>query len=126
MHFYIPGAIAGVIILQVSIIAPTMFKKLKIEDFGVAIRAIWPKFFVMLAILAALSMSLMFFSKDGNNYHFGLSGFTLVAALVCYFIIPATNRATDEGNKKKFDLLHKLSVWLTVAILLANIVFLFV
>jgi len=44
MHFYIPGAIAGIIVFQVSIIAPTMFKKLKIEDFGTAIRSIWPKF----------------------------------------------------------------------------------
>ena len=108
MHFYIPGAIAGVIILQVSIIAPTMFKKLKIEDFGVAIRAIWPKFFVMLAILAALSMSLMFFSKDGNNYHFGLSGFTLVAALVLILgrllISLATGAAADVSSRASKEL----------------------
>ncbi len=126
MHFYIPGAIAGIIILQVSIIAPTMFKKLKIEDFGAAIRAIWPKFFVLLAVLAASSLAIMIVTGDGNNYHMGLSGFTFAAALICYLIIPATNRATDEGNEKRFDILHKLSVWLTVAILLANIVFLFV
>jgi hypothetical protein len=63
---------------------------------------------------------------DGNNIHLGISGFTALSAGFCYAIIPATNRATDEGNKKKFDILHKLSVWLTVAMLIANIAFLFV
>ena len=126
MHFYIPGAIAGIIVFQVSIIAPTMFKKLKIEDFGTAIRSIWPKFFALICFLALASIGVMLISTDGNNIHLGISGFTLLASGICYGIIPATNRATDAGNSKKFDLLHKLSVWLTVAILLANIAFLLV
>ena len=36
------------------------------------------------------------------------------------------NQAKDDGNTKRFNILHKLSVWLTVAILLANIAFLFI
>jgi hypothetical protein len=44
---------------------------------------------------------------------------------VCYVIIPATNRATDEDNKKLFNILHKMSVYLTVAMLLLNIGYLF-
>jgi len=46
--------------------------------------------------------------------------------LVCYAIIPATNRATDEGNQKLFNILHKTSVYLTVIMLLMNIAYPFV
>ena len=126
MHYYIPGAIVGIIILQVSIIAPTLIKTLDIKDFGKAIRGIWPKFFVLVSFLGAAGLGIMYFSGDGGMNHMIISGFTFLAALICYLIIPATNRATDDGNKKKFNILHKLSVWLTVAILLANIAFLFV
>ena len=126
MHFYFPGAIVGIIILQVSIIAPSLFKTLEIEDFGKAIRKIWPKFFILVTAVATIGLVSMLITGDGNNVHLGISGFTALSAGFCYAIIPATNRATDEGNKKKFDILHKLSVWLTVAMLIANIAFLFV
>jgi len=125
MHFYVPGAIAGIIILQVSIIAPTLSKKLAGEEFGKVIRALWPKFFIFVAALGGTSTAIIAFTGDGGNYHLAISGFTFIAALTCYLIIPATNRAKDDGNTKKFDILHKVSVWLTVAILLTNIVFLF-
>ena len=121
MHFYFPGAIVGVIILQVSIVAPTMFRTLEMEEFGLAIRKIWPKFFMLLTAVAVLGLVSMVITGDGNNIHLGIAGFTALSAGFCYAIIPATNRATDEGDKKKFDILHKLSVWLTVAMLLTNI-----
>ena len=126
MHFYVPGAIAGVIILQVSIIMPTLSKKLTSEDFGKTIRALWPKFFIFIAALGAISTSIITYTGDGGNYHLAISGFTFIAALTCYLVIPATNRAKDEDNMKKFNLLHKLTVWLTIGILLTNIVFLFI
>ena len=126
MHFYVPGAIAGVIILQVSIIMPTLSKKLTSEDFGKTIRALWPKFFIFIAALGAISTSIIAYTGDGGNYHLAISGFTFIAALACYFVIPATNRAKDEDNMKKFNLLHKLTVWLTISILVTNIVFLFI
>ena len=126
MHFYVPGAIAGIIIFQVSIIIPTLSKKLAANEFGKAIRGLWPKFFIFIAVLAATSLAIMTFTGDGGNYHLAISGFTFLASSICYLITPATNRAKDENNMKKFDLLHKLSVWLTIAMLLTNIAFLFI
>ncbi len=117
--------IVGIIILQTSIIAPTLFKKLNIEDFGRAIRALWPKFFMMLAILGGASLVSLYFENNPTLAQYAISGSTTLFALICYAIIPATNRATDEGNQKKFDILHKVSVYLTVIMLLANIGFLF-
>ncbi len=126
MHYYFPGMIAGIIILQTSIVAPTLFKKLNIEDFGRAIRALWPKFFIMLAILGGASLVSLYFESDPTIPQYAISGSTTLFALICYAIIPATNRATDEGDQKKFNLLHKISVYLTVIMLLTNIGFLFV
>jgi len=126
MHFYVPGAIAGIIIFQVAIIAPTLSKKLAANEFAKVIRGLWPKFFIFVAALSATSLAIMAFTGDGGNYHLAISGFTFLASSICYLIIPATNRAKDENNMKKFDMLHKLSVWLTITILLSNIVFLFI
>ncbi len=126
MHYYFPGMIVGIILLQTSIVAPTLFKKLNIEDFGRAIRALWPKFFIMLSILGGASLVSLYFEHDPTIPQYAISGSTTLFALICYAIIPATNRATDEGNQKKFNLLHKISVYLTVVMLLTNIAFLFV
>ena len=51
---------------------------------------------------------------------------TFIFAIACYAMIPATNRAKDEGNEKRFNLLHKSSVYLTIAVLIMNVGFLFV
>ena len=126
MHYYFPGMIVGFILLQTAIVAPTLFKKLDIKDFGVVIRALWPKFFICLTVLGVASVIDLYFHEDPNVIHYGIAGSTALFALTCYLIIPATNRATDEGNQKLFNILHKLSVYLTVLILLANIGYLFV
>lgn len=125
MHFYFPGMIVGIILLQTSIVAPTLFKNLKIEDFGRVIRALWPKFFVFIAALGAATLASLYFGDEGTVTHYAIAGATTLFAVVCYVIIPATNRATDEGNKKLFNILHKMSVYLTVAMLLLNIGYLF-
>ena len=126
MHYYFPGMIVGIIILQTSIVAPTLFKKLNIEDFGRAIRTLWPKFFILLVILGGASLVALYFEDNPTIPQYAISGSTTLFAVICYAIIPATNRATDEGNQKKFNLLHKISVYLTVIMLFTNITFLFV
>ena len=126
MHYYFPGMIVGFILLQTAIVAPTLFKKLEIKDFVVVIRALWPKFFICLTVLGVASVIDLYFHENPNVIHYGIAGSTALLALTCYLIIPATNRATDEGNQKLFNILHKISVYLTVVILLANIGYLFV
>ena len=124
MHFYLPGSIAGIIIFQVAIIAPVLFKTLDLDTFGKVIRKIWPKFFILLSVLGLGSIAASYLETD-SMYLLSISIFTFVACFLCYAIIPATNRASDNGDKKRFNLLHKTSVYLTVAVLLLNIVYLF-
>ncbi len=125
MHYYFPGMIVGFILLQTAIIAPTLFKKLDIKDFGTVIRALWPKFFLCLTVFGVASVVVLYFHSDPSIFHYSISASTAIFAFICYAIIPATNRASDEGNKKTFNILHKISVYLTVIILISNIAFLF-
>ena len=124
VHFYLPGSISGIIIFQVAIIAPVLSKTFDLETFGKVIRKIWPKFFILLSVLGLGSIAASYLETD-SMYLLSISIFTFVACFLCYAIIPATNRASDNGDKKRFNLLHKTSVYLTVAVLLLNIVYLF-
>jgi len=125
MHYYFPGMIVGIVLLQTSIIAPTLFKKLDLKEFGIVIRALWPKFFIFLSILGGLTIISLYFDGETSIIQFSIAIATTLFALICYLIIPATNRATDEGNDKLFNILHKISVYLTVLILILNIAYLF-
>mgnify|MGYP005662403927 FL=1 len=125
MHNYIPGTVSGIILFQTAIIAPVLFKNLDIKEFGKVIRLIWPKFFAIIATLGAGSIALTY-AENGSNIQMGIAVFTCVVSAICYAIIPATNRASDTGDQKTFDLLHKVSVYSTVLMLIGNIAYLFV
>ena len=125
MHNYIPGTVSGIILFQTAIIAPVLFKNLDIKEFGKVIRLIWPKFFAIIAALGAGSIALTY-AENGSNIQMGIAVFTCLMSAICYAIIPATNRASDTGDQKTFDLLHKVSVYSTVLMLIGNIAYLFV
>ena len=120
---YFPGNIVGIILLQTSIVAPTLFKGLTIEDFGKVIRSLWPKFFLLLVVFGGATLTVLYLGGHGSVARYTIAGATTVFAIVCYVIIPATNRATDEGNQKLFNTLHRISVSLTVVMLLLNIAY---
>ena len=110
MYNFFPGLIVGAIIIQVAIVAPSMFRTLDLDNFGKAIRAIWPKFFAMIAILGVLSLAVVYLDGDLLIYHSAIAISSIVLASICYAIIPATNRATDTGDHKTFKILHMISV----------------
>ena len=123
MHDFFPGLIVGAIILKVAIIAPTMFKTLDSSNFGKAIRPLWPKFFAMVVVLSIFSLITVYLHSDLSVYHMIIAVSSIVLAAICYVIIPATNRATDNGNHKTFKILHRISVSFTVILLFLNIAF---
>ena len=123
MHDFFPGLIVGTIILKVAIIAPTMFKTLDSSNFGKAIRPLWPKFFAMVVVLSIFSLITVYLHSDLSVYHMIIAVSSIVLAAICYVIIPATNRATDNGDHKTFKILHRISVSFTVILLILNIAF---
>ena len=125
MHDFFPGLIVGAIILKVAIIAPTMFKTLDSSNFGKAIRPLWPKFFAMVVVLSIFSLITVYLHSDLSVYHMIIAVSSIVLAAICYVIIPATNKATDNGDHKTFKILHRISVSFTVILLFLNIAFTF-
>ncbi|MBJ09761.1 MAG: hypothetical protein CMB63_07130 [Euryarchaeota archaeon] len=123
MYNFFPGLIVGAIILQVAIIAPSMFRTLDMDNFGKAIRAIWPKFFAMIAVLGVLSFAVVYLNGELSIYHSVIAISSVILASICYAIIPATNRATDNGDHKTFKILHRISVSFTIILLIINIAF---
>ena len=123
MYNFFPGLIVGAIILQVAIVAPSMFRTLDMENFGKAIRAIWPKFFAMVAVLGVLSFAVVYINGELSIYHSVIAILSVILASICYAIIPATNRATDNGDHKTFKILHRISVSFTIILLVLNVAF---
>ena len=117
----ISGISAGAILFQSFIVASSIFKVLPEENAGLLLRNLFPKFFLFLAALALIGLAIGLVN--------GLKFFPLVFLqllnfiffVVCYSLIPATNRARDQENKKTFGILHTVSVLLTLLALIFNL-----
>ena len=117
----ISGISAGVILFQSFVVASSIFKVLPEDNAGILLRNLFPKFFQFLAALALAALTI--------GLVYGLEFFPLVFMqlvnfiffVVCYSLIPATNRARDEDNKKRFGILHTVSVLLTLFALIINL-----
>ena len=124
LQIFLSGLIVGVIIFHTAFSTPLLFKNLSLEDLSKYLRSIFPRFFLF---FLALGFSSLFLSLNGFlSFHFNflVSITTILFSAICYLIIPATNKSSDSGDKKKFKLLHTLSVVLTILILLIQISFL--
>ena len=121
MYTTISGIAVGVILLQTIIFAPTIFTTIDAEPAGKLLRALFPKFFKFLALLGTLTILTCIFSSQSGAGQWTIGIITVVVPIVCLLMVPATNRATDEGQKGRFKLLHTLSVLFTLSVLIANL-----
>ena len=117
----ISGISAGVILFQSFIVASSIFKVLPEDNAGILLRNLFPKFFQFLAALAlaALTIGLVYGLEFFPLVFMQLANF--IFFVICYSLIPATNRARDEDNKKRFGMLHTVSVLLTLLALIINL-----
>ena len=115
------GIVCGMIIFQSAIVAPIVFKNLDSEDAKVFLRTLFPKLFVTCACLGLVSLFQLTLWGEPSNTSYIVTLITIIAMGVCYTIVPATNRARDAGDHQRFARLHKVSVYLTMLVLLANL-----
>ncbi len=113
--------IIGFILFQVGLNTSVIFTKLNPENASIVLRTIFPRFFLSIFFFSFISFILLFFSNFG-----GLIVYTSVATIIlsgiCYFLIPATNNARDNGNDRLFSLYHNISVISTLIILGINLI----
>ena len=121
LELVISGTISGIILLQTSVIAPSVFKYLDQSQTRDLLRAIFPKFFLFILILASLSLMVGILNNVKFDIQIIISSLTVALSILCYIIIPSTNEAKDKNNQKKFKFLHNVSVISTVIILITNL-----
>ena len=116
----ISGIIIGIIFFQTALAAPIVFNNLNKEHSRIYIRNIFPKFFKTNRSLSVvlLVLNLIFLTNETSTF---IGSITFILSLICLLLIPATNYATDSGDKKKFKILHSASVIMTVVVLIINI-----
>jgi ABC-type transport system involved in multi-copper enzyme maturation permease subunit len=101
--------------------AAFLFRYLPPQDARMLIRKAFPPFYLFVIISSSLAMALSWRSDSFSAAWMAFVMLTAVAAR--QLLMPAINRATDSGNKKRFIWLHGLSVLLTLGhIVLAAVV----
>ena len=124
LAFLLAGASLGIIVFQTAVLAPLVFTQLKDGSSGPFLRALFPRFFLILAALGLGSALASYFGDFDRGVMLG--GIALILALIAYALIPSTNRARDEDRKKAFKFLHLASVLLTLGIGISNLLVLFI
>tara|TARA_B100000683_G_scaffold235669_1_gene239636 strand:- start:255 stop:656 length:402 start_codon:yes stop_codon:yes gene_type:complete len=119
------GVISGIILFQSSVIAPTVFKTLGPDDTSIFLRKVFPKMFSNIFAFGLLSLLLALKNNQTDTIQMYTSMYTVIGSALCYSIIPATNKATDEKKIKRFKILHTVSVVVTLSILFVNVFWIF-
>ena len=120
-HLLLSGMIVGLIFFQTTLSAPIVFKYLSKDQSSIYIRKIFPKLFIVISIIGGLCITIDLLGDMLILKALIASITTFILPIICYLIVPATNKATDNGNKVKFKQLHALSVFLIVVVFFTNI-----
>ena len=115
LYLFIAGLMAGMILFQAALNAPTIFKVYSEAQAGPFLRAIFPKLFLNVAVLGLIGLGLSLIGGRLSLQVFFFISFLLMS--ISYLIVPATNKARDEGRDESFKYLHLLSVILTLSTL---------
>ena len=123
------GAWVGAIVFQSAIVAPSVFTVLDESSARGFLRSLFPRFFRLglvlggLSLLAALAAGTTASWQDGTVAVATLAAAIALMAWLALAMIPAINAARDEGDagQKRFTALHRLSVLLTLSMLMAGL-----
>ena len=121
INLILPGLIIGVIVYQTMFVAPTVFQTIDSKNTSKFLRKIFPKFFILIFILSALAILEAYYNSRGNTFYV-IYMITSLFSILAFSLIPMTNKASDDNDKKKFKILHSLSVLLTIIILIINFI----
>ena len=120
IHLLISGFIIGIIFFQTALAAPIVFKYLAKDQSSIYLRKIFPRLFSVIFFLGIISAVIDILNESSNSLSLLTSITTITLAALCYLMVPATNRATDAGDHKKFKQLHALSVIFILIVFFAN------
>jgi hypothetical protein len=121
----ISGMICGLILFQSAFVAPTVFRDLPEENRPIILRSLFPKLFKSITVAGILFLIATFLEGSNATIPYVVGTFTFLSGLICNGMIDATNKARDDGNDKLFSTFHRVSVLLTVSVLIINLTWIF-
>jgi hypothetical protein len=92
--------------------AAFLFTALPVETAGPTIRRAFPHFYLF--VIAGASLSAVFLAPTDALSAAVMAAIALTTIPTRQFLMPAINAATDSGDKRRFGLLHGLSVVVTL------------
>jgi len=119
------GIIVGVIIFQTGFITRTVFNHLDEANTKIFLRAIFPKFFLLLTFLGFAYLLMSSYYHPGINKNFILGCINTALPTACYMLTPVINNAKDNDEKSKFRGFHFVTVFFTLIVLIFNTLILF-
>ena len=122
----ISGLVCGLIIFQSAFVAPTVFRDLPEESRPIILRSLFPKLFKSISVAGILFTLLALLEGSNLIISYCVGVFTFLAGLICNLMVGATNKARDDGDDKLFATLHRISVVLTISVLLTNLLWIFI
>ena len=126
IQILISGLICGLILFQSAFVAPTVFRVLPEENRPLILRSLFPKLFKSITVAGILFLIATFLEGSNATIPYVVGAFTFLSGLICNGMIDATNKARDDGNDKLFATFHRISVLLTISVLLINLMWIFV
>jgi hypothetical protein len=107
----VAGLFGGMFLFSASF-AAFLFKYLPPEDARMLIRKAFPPFYLFVIVTSGLALAL---SSGVDSFSAACMAFVMVTTVAArQLLMPAINRASDLGNKKRFAWLHGISVLLTL------------
>ena len=104
--------ILGIIVAQVILTAPVIFKVLDNENASKFLRAIFPRYYLLLFLICLVASLISYLWFSAIDTWIALTASML--AFIGFIIIPVTNSARDRGWNKLFKILHNISVLNTI------------
>lgn len=104
--------ILGIIVAQVILTAPVVFKVLDNENASKFLRAIFPRYYLLLFLICLVASLISYLWFSAIDTWIALTASIL--AFIGFIIIPVTNSARDRGWNKLFKILHNISVLNTI------------
>jgi len=103
---YLLSAMVGIMLFFTIVVAPTVFKVLPVEWSSVYVRNFFPKYYASLGLITAVCI---FTAPDGVSKVL-LAICTLLFAYTLSYLTGKINEAKDQGQTRRFHLLHGASV----------------
>jgi len=105
----ITAAILSFMIFFPVVVATSVFKVLDEKQSSKFLRIFFPKYYLFGLVLSLTGLIIAIFDK--NNMSIIIFLFIIIGFLFSrQFLMPIINKAKDNNNEKKFNILHRFSV----------------